>query len=305
MPTVTLAHGTNVLTGGTGSDKLLGTFGNEVLDGAGGNDTLNGFGGDDTLIYNLTANATRATKDMYIGGWGTDTLVLQFTQAQWLDPSTQTQLTAYRNQLKAMTNTRTGEVGNASVNDFVFTFGASSLTVQMVEMLKVVVDGIDQGTGHPAPAAVADSAFALEDGPAIDIDVLKNDVMAGTLKTLSIASPPAHGSATLVKPDINTPSSWYVQYQANAADFQRLASGETATDAFIYTLTNADGKTSSATATVTITGTNDVVALTSATQAGALPGGRTGCQRNLYRHDRRCARFDNHPHRRHHHHRQQ
>ena len=273
MPTVNLTHGTNALTGGTSNDKILGGSGNDILDGGGGSDTVNGFGGDDTLIYNLTANTAPAAKDVYIGGSGKDTLVLQFTQAQWLNTSTQTQVTAYRNHLKTVTSTRTGEVGNGSANDFVFKFGASSLTVQTVERLKVFVDGVEQGTSNPAPTAVADSAFALEDGPGISIDVLKNDIMSGTLKTLSITSPPAHGSATLIKPDINNPSSWYVQYQANAADFQRLASGETATDTFSYTLTNVDGNTSSATATVTITGTNDVVVITSATQAGALQQG--------------------------------
>ncbi|MDQ1835388.1 beta strand repeat-containing protein [Massilia scottii] len=270
MRKVTSTDGTNTLIGGTSNEKVLGGSGNDVLDGGGGNDIVNGYAGDDTLIYNLTANTTPAAKDLYIGGSGRDTIVLQFTMAQWLSPSTQTQVAAYRNHLKAVTNSRTNEVGNGSANDFVFKFGASSLTVQSIEMLKVFVDGVEQGPGNQEVKAVADSASAVEDGPGIKIDVLQNDTIPGTLKTLSIASNPAHGSATVMQPDLNNPSTWYVQYQANAADFQRLGSGETATDTFSYTVTNADGSSSSATASITITGTNDVVIITGTTQAGAL-----------------------------------
>ncbi|CAN7687710.1 VCBS domain-containing protein [Variovorax sp. LjRoot84] len=57
---------------------------------------------------------------------------------------------------------------------------------------------------------------------------------------------------------MDSPSTWYFQYQANPADFQYLAAGESATDTFTYEVKDADGSSGLATVTITITGTNDV-----------------------------------------------
>lgn len=107
-------NGDDIVNGGAGSDSLNGGAGNDILDGGSGSDQLNGGSGNDTLIYNVSENYTAATKDVYTGASGTDTVVIQFTLAQWLDSATQTQIAAYLAHLSAVTNAKTGEVSNGS-----------------------------------------------------------------------------------------------------------------------------------------------------------------------------------------------
>ncbi|MEO6320741.1 MAG: cadherin-like domain-containing protein [Polaromonas sp.] len=102
---------------------------------------------------------------MYTGGSGKDTIVIEFTQAQWLDTGNQTQIANYLAHLAAVTNAKTGEVSNGLASDFVFTFGSSTLTVQMIETLRVYVEGYGyiNLTGNDAPVSSNDSVTTLED----------------------------------------------------------------------------------------------------------------------------------------------
>ena len=95
-------------------------------------------------------------------------------------------------------------------------------------------------------------------------------VVPDLVKSLTLASAPAHGTATLVQPAMDDPSTWYFQYQPRSADFQHLAAGESATDTFTYEVKDADGGTSVATVTITITGTNDGPVITAQDLAGAV-----------------------------------
>jgi VCBS repeat-containing protein len=268
--TINSGNGDDSVYGGAGNDSLNGGAGNDVLDGGSGSDQLNGGSGNDTLIYNVSENIAAGTKDVYTGGAGVDTLQLQFTRAQWLDSATQTQIAAYLAHLAAVTNARTGEVSNGSASDFVFSFGSSTLTVQMTETLRILVDGVEVNPANEAVQALGDAGATTEDGPGIQIHVLQNDVVPDLVKSLALASAPAHGTATLVQPAIGDPSTWHFQYQPHAADFQHLAAGETATDTFTYQVTDADGGTGVATVTVTITGTNDGPVITAQDLAGAV-----------------------------------
>jgi len=83
--TINSGNGDDTVNGGAGSDSLNGGAGDDTLDGGSGSDQLNGGSGNDTLIYNVSENAAAGTKDVYTGGAGVDTLLLQFTRAQWLD----------------------------------------------------------------------------------------------------------------------------------------------------------------------------------------------------------------------------
>jgi VCBS repeat-containing protein len=268
--TINSGNGDDSVYGGAGNDSLNGGAGNDVLDGGSGSDQLNGGSGNDTLIYNVSENIAAGTKDVYTGGAGVDTLQLQSTRAQWLDSATQTQIAAYLAHLAAVTNARTGEVSNGSASDFVFSFGSSTLTVQMTETLRILVDGVEVNPANEAVQALGDAGATTEDGPGIQIHVLQNDVVPDLVKSLALASAPAHGTATLVQPAVGDPSTWYFQYQPHAADFQHLAAGETATDTFSYEVKDADGGTGVATVTVTITGTNDGPVITAQDLAGAV-----------------------------------
>ncbi|MDP9928991.1 VCBS domain-containing protein [Variovorax paradoxus] len=268
--TINSGNGDDTVSGGAGNDSLNGGAGNDTLDGGSGSDQLNGGSGNDTLIYNVSENLVAGTKDVYTGGAGVDTLQLLFTRAQWLDSATQTQIAAYLAHLAAVTNAKTGEVSNGSASDFVFTFGSSTLTVQMTEVLRILVDGVEVNPANEAATALGDAVATTEDGPGIQIHVLQNDLVPDLIKSLALASAPAHGTATLVQPAMDDPSTWYFQYQPNAAHFQHLAAGENATDTFTYQVTDADGGTGLATVTVTITGANDGPIITSQDLVGAV-----------------------------------
>ncbi|MDQ0027475.1 VCBS repeat-containing protein [Variovorax paradoxus] len=268
--TINGGNGDDTVSGGAGSDALNGGAGNDTLDGGSGSDQLNGGSGSDTLIYNVSENLVAGTKDVYTGGAGVDTLQLLFTRAQWLDSATQTQIAAYLAHLAAVTNAKTGEVSNGSASDFVFTFGSSTLTVQMTEVLRILVDGVEVNPANEAATALGDAVATTEDGPGIQIHVLQNDLVPDLIKSLALASAPAHGTATLVQPAMGDPSTWYFQYQPNTAHFQHLAAGENATDTFTYQVTDADGGTGLATVTVTITGANDGPIITSQDLVGAV-----------------------------------
>ncbi|WP_018907562.1 VCBS domain-containing protein, partial [Variovorax paradoxus] len=268
--TINSGNGDDSVSGGAGNDSLNGGAGNDTLDGGSGSDQLNGGSGADTLIYNVSENAAAGTSDVYTGGAGVDTLQLQFTRTQWLEASTQTQIAAYLTHLAAVTNARTGEVSNGSASDFVFSFGSSTLTVQMTEVLRVFVDGVEVNPANEAVKALGDTGATTEDGSGIQVHVLQNDLVPDLVKSLALASAPAHGTATLVQPAMGDPSTWYFQYQPHTADFQYLAAGESATDTFSYEVMDADGGTGLATVTVTITGTNDGPVITAQDLAGAV-----------------------------------
>ncbi|HEU4852294.1 MAG TPA: VCBS domain-containing protein, partial [Telluria sp.] len=267
--------GPQVLNGTTSNDNLIGGSGNDTLNGGAGSDTVNGDSGNDTLIYDVPQGTTQS-KDLYTGGSGIDTLMLRFTLQQWLDPVNQTQVANYLAHQNLVTNRHTLEISNSTNSDFVFTFGTSTLTVQMTELLRVFVDGVELNPADELVTATNDAATTGEESAAIGINVLANDVVPDLVKSIAVTTPPAHGTATLVKPNALVPASWYFSYQPNSSYYQYLSSGQTATDTFSYIVTDADGDTSTATVTMTITGSNDSVSITSATQVGAVVEDTTG-----------------------------
>jgi VCBS repeat-containing protein len=262
------SFGSDSLSGGAGNDKIFGGAGNDTLNGGAGSDSLNGGSGADTLVYDLASNRTAGTADTYMGGSGIDTLLLNMTRADWL--AFQVPIANYLAHLAAVTNPNNGEVSNGTASDFQFVFASSRLLVQMIEKLAVNVDGLSLTAADDPVTAVDDTATTSEDGPSVNCYVLGNDVVPDLVSTLALASEPSHGTATLVVPNSNNPATWYFQYAVTTGDYQYLAVGETATDSFTYTVTDADGDAKTATVTITITGTNDIVSITSSTQAGSV-----------------------------------
>ena len=119
-------------------------------------------------------------------------------------------------------------------------FGATSSAT-----VSVTVTGTNDG-----PVAAADTAGTNENG-AITVNVLANDtdVDDGAVLTVTSASaPPGKGVASVVGNKV---------FYDPGADFDHLAAGATETLVVAYTIQDEHGASSSATLTITVTGTND------------------------------------------------
>ncbi|WP_299934121.1 Ig-like domain-containing protein [uncultured Pelagimonas sp.] len=111
---------------------------------------------------------------------------------------------------------------------------------------------------NDAPVAMAVSDTADEDGPAITISADVSDVDISDIHTFSVDTTDTLGVVT------NNGDGTFA-YAANGV-FDYLSDGETATDAFTYTVDDGNGGIDTETVTVTITGQND------APIAGAVTG---------------------------------
>jgi len=136
-------------------------------------------------------------------------------------------------------------VGESTTDVFTYTIsdgngGTDSASVTMT------VTGVND-----APTALDDTDLAQEDGPAITVDVLANDLdidASDTLTVIGVSGEGTIGSVSL--------SEGEVSYDPNG-QFEFLAIGESATDTFTYLISDGNGGTDSATVTVTIAGAND------------------------------------------------
>jgi Ca2+-binding RTX toxin-like protein len=77
---VKAGSGSDVVQTESGNDFVKTGSGNDVMNAGSGSDFVDAGSGDDIVIHNVSENL--GSKDTYDGGSGTDTLVLQFTEAQ-------------------------------------------------------------------------------------------------------------------------------------------------------------------------------------------------------------------------------
>ncbi len=114
--------------------------------------------------------------------------------------------------------------------------------------IQITISGSNQ-----SPMSNSDSAAATENGAPITIDVLANDVDADATDVLQIVRLNTTGlqaTASIL------PGNKAIQYNVGNA-FQSLALGATTTEVFTYTVRDMAASESTASVTVTITGTND------------------------------------------------
>ena len=117
---------------------------------------------------------------------------------------------------------------------------------------------------------VNDLAIDRED-QVVSINVLANDPAGGTLFSLGALGAPALKSTTTASGALVSIVSGRVNYDPrNSAILNRLSQGETALDTFNYVARFADGTFGLASVSVTVTGVNDVPAVTSAAAMAAL-----------------------------------
>lgn len=232
--------GDDTIYGGAGRDEIKGDTGNDTVDGGSGSDEVDAGSGNDVAIYVMSENT--GAKDEYDGGSGSDTLRLVFTRDEWMRADVQADVARYLAFLAANTNP------SGQANGHEFEFRAFNLEVEKFEKLEVMVDGQMLDPRDEAVNAVDDSAVIDEDA-SISGNVLTNDAVPDLVRSVELVTGPAHGALAFNADGsyTYTPGSY----------FNSLAQGETATETFVYRVTDADGDTDTATVTITITGTND------------------------------------------------
>ena len=137
--------------------------------------------------------------------------------------------------------------GATAVETFTYTM-QDALGIQSTATVSINVTGINQ-----APAAVDDTAAAVENGAPITIRVLANDIdqdlpSGDQLTLLSVNSTGLQGAVAIEGTNL-------VYTVGNA--FQNLRAGVLATEVFSYTMKDSGGLESTARVTITVTGTND------------------------------------------------
>ena len=275
--------GNDILDGGSGNDQLVGGSGSDILDGGSGSDTLNGDSGNDTLVYNLSENLVNGTTDVYTGGSGWDTVRIELTDAQWASYDVQTQLARYVLHLSTVArNATTGEVSNGTARDFTFDFGGTTLKVQMTEQLEVYVNGVNVGDlNRPFVLSAVATGAVVEDA---DETPAPADSMSatGTIDFIDLnwadshsvlVTPPggAIGSLTASVTNASTGDgvgqvTW--SYALSDGASQYLAADETKVETFTVRITDSTGRFVTQLVTITITGDNDAVQITSGVQSG-------------------------------------
>lgn len=258
--------GDDTINGLGGNDTLFGGAGRDVLDGGTGSDYVDGGTGDDLLIYRFGEN--RGAFDIYNGGTGVDTLRLVFTAAEWDQATVRGDVHRFLAYLPDY-NEPLGWITNP-----VFTFGALGLSVVGINKLEVVVDGrvIDAAD---RPVLLADDALAAGENEGVTINLLANDRVADGVRSVSVTQP-AKGGVELVSTDFAAAAPSAVFRFVPGTAFDSLKQGETAVQAFTYTVTDKDGDAKTATVQVTITGTNDKPVAVADVASGSADGVITG-----------------------------
>jgi VCBS repeat-containing protein len=246
-------HGDDVLVGSPGDDWLFALKGDDELSGAEGNDKLKGGKDDDRAIYNMSENLGAGftdigTRDLYDGGKGSDTLVLEFTHGEYLLASVQQDIADFR---AFLADGRSGPKW--------FEFTSFDLRASNFEALEIVFI-------NTAPTAVADAA-ATDEETAITIEVLANDSDPDHLDVITLFSVNA---ASVLGASVSANLNGTVTYTPGDA-LQWLSEGQVETDSFPYTIVDLGGLTATATVSVAVTGVNDVPEiLTADTQGGVI-----------------------------------
>ncbi|MBR1257192.1 VCBS domain-containing protein, partial [Bradyrhizobium sp. AUGA SZCCT0240] len=299
--------GSDRLNGGSGADTLDGGSGFDTVLGGSGADTLIYRAWENqykigSQVYGVGTTATQTAfsgYDIYDGGNGNaaqgtaeiDKLVIYLSNAQLASSAF---MTAFNNDMAnfqafiiANSNPNTGQAGQAE-----FTFTSINLKVSAIEQVTFAVDptspvGVNDTNGldlvREAGVGPGNTPFA-GDSSAIG-NVLTNDTDSdngqaslvvsavrtgpesgsGTGGTVGTALVGTYGSLTL-----NANGTWTYTLSNSDADTNALADGVTVTEVFTYTVRDPNGLTDTAQLTITITGTNDIVSITSGAQSGTV-----------------------------------
>jgi Ca2+-binding RTX toxin-like protein len=229
---VTGDMGDDSINGGAGNDSLFGGEGHDLIIAGAGADRVHADGGDDMVVHSRGG----AKGDVFDGGAGFDTLAFDMTLAQWQDSGFQAELGTYLAQLGA------GQTG-------LFNFTSQGLKVSHFEAVGITVDGVAVDLVDDAVTAKADAFTVTEDAAKVTGNLLANDSVADLVRKIEITSAATAGTLALGQDGSFT---W------DGGDaFQALAAGESREVTFAYRVTDMDGDTDTAAATITVEGRND------------------------------------------------
>lgn len=126
-------EGDDILTANYGDDRLYGGPGHDILNGGSGDDLLYGDDGDDTLIY--TYSESQGDNDIFDGGSGNDTFIINLTAAEFALDSVQRDLLRYQERLIS---------NEAFITNifFTFAFALAALGISDIEAMEIFVDGV-------------------------------------------------------------------------------------------------------------------------------------------------------------------
>ncbi len=260
--------GNDVLYGNGGSDVLLGGDGNDVLygsdkggghfptwfwwlcrpatfedflDGGAGNDKLYAAGGNDLANYTLAENI--GASDLYDGGKGEDTLQMSLTSTELNRASVQQDIQRFEAFLDRYGN-------EWKDNGPTFHFSSFDLDARNFERLEINLI-------NTAPSAADDGCFTTEDAPLTvpaGTGLLSNDTDPDAGDVLTADAIPAGTSALGAAFTVNADGSY--SYDPTGV-LQSLKAGQSVVDTFQYTVRDLAGASSTATARITVTGSND------------------------------------------------
>ncbi len=249
---------TSVSTGTEAADRIVLGGGNDTIDGGMGSDILLAGAGDDTLVYTLAKEQN--VLDVYNGGSGKDTLVLDFSKYSWTTETWsvfKASLTQRIMEFEAMVKTGmsgNGELPNAGAKSFVFDFGdGRRLEVSMIEKVIVIAPTLSP-SNTPATIGAPDVAHVQEDAGGSDGQL----TAAGTIAISDPDAGQAFFRTTVTGADGNLGTltldagGSYVYAVDNSAT-QFLGAGQSHVDTF--TVTSVDG--TAVQVRFTIDGVND------------------------------------------------
>ncbi|KQP42471.1 hypothetical protein ASF49_01030 [Methylobacterium sp. Leaf104] len=241
--TITVGNGLNRIYTGSGADVITTGSGNDTIYAGGGNDRVILGGGSDLVYLGDGNDVARLTLAQSKGGahidlWGeggSDTLQLVLTAAEAQDAAVLADLQGFQKHL-------------AGDGNWMYQFKTADIAVRQFEKLEIVAPVL----------AAADKATTTEDVP-VTIQVLANDkdLLAASntaLHVTEILASGLQGTATISQDGKS------VVYDPGQA-FQYLKAGEQADVTFQYKVADDQGFVDTASVTVTVTGVDDVAAI--------------------------------------------
>jgi ELWxxDGT repeat protein/VCBS repeat-containing protein len=132
---------------------------------------------------------------------------------------------------------------------------------------------LDVSNINDAPVAAAAATAVAEDATGTNLwatllgTATDDDLIHGEVLTISAVGTAGTRGSVLFDPGTQT-----LRYVADSDDFDLLATGETTTDSFTYTVRDLTGVTSTAVVTVTVTGVADGILINGGNGNDSLPG---------------------------------
>lgn len=239
--------GADTILAGAGHDTVHGGEGDDLIAAGAGADQVFADGGNDRVVMDVAG----ARGDVYDGGAGVDTLVFSLTRADWMGAGFQGDLARFLSH-------------SASTPWADFRFAAQSLTVRSFEAAAVTVDGVALTAADDSVVAVADRFTVSEDLASLAGNVTANDSVADLVAAVRLVTAASGGSLVL---GADGAFNW-----AGGDAFQALRAGQSAEVTFSYRVTDADGDTGMAVATITILGANDAATIGGETEGTIRAG---------------------------------